>query len=146
MASIVDSDIYLHLSSVDVSKTLIPDNISSHFTIELPSTLILQGTWEMAIVEFTCVFTTGIKYGDFIQIYCDVIEVSPVKEKWLPLLRHMTFAGPTKRPDILLDYRYTKIIPGTIKRIGIQLKLTSIKALIDERVPTFIVLHLRKSG
>jgi len=135
MAIILHDDIYLHISSNDVASTLIPDNTSSNFTIELPSILILEGAWEIAIVEFLCLFCNGIKYGESIQIFCDIVDVFTVKDKWKQLLRNITFDASLKRPDILLDYRYMKVVPSSIKRIGLYL---------DERSPSFFVLHLRK--
>jgi len=144
MAIVLRDDIYLHISSNDVASTLIPDNTSCNFTIELPSILILEGTWEIAIVEFMCVFRNGIKYGDNIQIFCDIVDVSPIKDKWKQLLRNITFDAPLKRPDILLDYRYMKVVPTSIKRIGLHLELSSERSSIDERSPSFFVLHLRK--
>jgi hypothetical protein len=144
MAKVIQNEVYLHLSSVDVAETLIPDNTSSIFTVELPSTIILKGYWEIAIIEFMCAFTPGIKYCDSLQILCYVIDVSPIKGTWIPLLRNMIFGNPVKRPDILLDYRYVNVAHTSIKRIGFQLKLTSLKSVIDGRVPSFIVLHLRR--
>jgi hypothetical protein len=145
MAKVLQDDIYLHLSSDDVLKILIPDNTASNFRVELPSTLILQGSWEIAVIEFICSFTSGIKYGDSLQILCDIIDASPIKDKWRPLLRNIIFENTVKRPDILLDFRYIKVAHSSIKRIGFQLLLNSIKSKIDERVSSFIVLHLRKS-
>ena len=146
MAKVLRGDIYFHLSSRDVSNLLIPDNTSIDFTIELPSTLILEGNWEIAVVEFMCVFTTGMKYGDFLQIFCDIVDVSPVKDKWRPLLRNIIFEKPLKRPEILLDYRYMKVVQSSIKRIALHLVLNSQRSTIDERMSTFIVLHLRKAN
>jgi hypothetical protein len=145
MTKVLQDEIYLHISSRDVSNFLIPDNISSRFTVELPTTLILEGYWEMALIEFTCVFTPGIKYGDSVQILCDVIDPSPMKDKWIPLLRNITFSGNVRRPEILLDYRYTRLVHTSIKRIGLHILVSSDKAILDERSPSFCVLHLRKT-
>jgi len=146
MAKVLNDEIYLHISSRDVSTELIPDNISTHFTVELPTTLILDGSWEICLVEFMCLFTTGIKYGDSIQIICDIVEPSPVKGKWVQLLRNITFSVNLRRPEILLDYRYLKVVHSSIKRIGLHILISSVKATVDERSPSFFVLHLRKRG
>ncbi len=64
MSEVLKRDLYLHFSSTDVSKSVISDIATSHFVVELPTTLHLYGKWEIAVLEFTCKFLPGIKYGD----------------------------------------------------------------------------------
>ncbi len=144
MSEVLKRDLYLHFSSIDVEKRFIPDNSISHFVVELPTTLHLHGKWEIAVLEFTCKFLSGIKYGDRLDILCDIIELSPVKSRWVLLLRSITFDRAVKIPDVLLDFRYVGIAHISIIRINFRLKLTSLKSSIDENSPTYFVLHLRK--
>jgi hypothetical protein len=144
MSKLIRSDLYLHLSSKDVPKSLIPFNTSILFTVELPSTIYTEGKWEVALIEYACVFKPGIKYGDTLRIYCDMVDSSPMKTTWEPVLRHIIFDRAVKKPDLLLDFRYVGIIHNTIKRINFQFHLNSANSAVDLTKTTFVVLHLRK--
>ncbi len=98
----------------------------------------------MAVLEFTCKFTNGIKYGDSLQIFCDVIDLSQMKCSWEPLLCSIFFDRDVRTLDVLLGFRDVKGAHSSIKRIDFKLQLYCLKATIDGTVPAFIVLHLRK--
>ncbi len=125
MSEVLTHDLYLHLPSLDVKKSIIHHNSTLHFTVELPSMLFLYGVWEMSVLMFSCKFTNGIKYRDSLQIVCDVIDLSPLKSSWEPLLRSILFDRAVRTPDVLLDFRYVKVAHSSIKRIDLKLQLHS---------------------
>lgn len=108
-------------------KHLFLTNSTTQFTVELPSTLFLYGGWEIAVLEFSCKFTSGIKYGDSLQIYCYVIDLSPVRGIWEPLLRNILFDRPMRTPVALLDFRYVRVAHTSIKWVVFKLELHNLK-------------------
>jgi hypothetical protein len=144
MSKLIQNDLYLHISSKDIAKTLIPFNSATFFTVELPSTICMEGKWEVALIEYACVFKPGIRYGDTLTIYCDMVDLSPLKNKWEAVLRNIIFDRAVKKPDLLLDFRYVRILHNSIKSIQFKFRLDSTNSSVDLTKTAFVVLHLRK--
>ena len=110
-AGIKKMDSYIYVVW-DESKACYPDNKPNNFWLELPSTLILQGEWCIALMDVK--IKTQTKNSIF--LLSDVCEESYVKGNKYPVLRRLD----EKTSDFMRP-RFLKVTRQQIQRIRIWL-------------------------
>lgn len=121
----------------DESKDFHPRNTSNDFTIELPETIYLEGSWVITLTE---IYTQEeIRHPLF--IFCDICEQSIHDGKLKPLLKLIY-------PDCIhfSNLHYIPIKNNTIKRIRFTIKggVTGNEPVLTEKIS--LSMHLLKNN
>lgn len=138
-----DKQHYLFISSSD-SKDIFVDNQSYDFRIQLPQTLMLDGEWECALVDFK-VYPKKEKMSD-IYVFTDIIQESYVCNNNLPLLGITYYLSDKKNESsISLDtILYHKLSRNMIDMVRIYIKDEDLRPYTELGDSVRCTLHLRK--
>ena len=106
----IDEEYFLYISSLD-STHIFPSNNSYSFIVELPQPLnLLYGNWYCSLNEFHCKLKQGVKFGDFVEINCDIIDPSKTSSGYKQLLRrHMLERAKQRVHAQFTEKRYSKV-------------------------------------
>ena len=116
----------MYLSSAD-SQNVHPGNSNTDFIIYLPSELLLDGNWELALLELN---------RKNVYIYCDWCLESVINRSLLPVLRKVNMG--------ILHLIYIPIYPGTKNRVRLYIKDHSHNTPSFDSRPSTCTLLLRK--
>jgi hypothetical protein len=125
---------YLFLSPSD-SIDCFAENNSWEFTVTLPKTIPLTGSWVCALTEISY---SGKLKGRDIYIFCDLCEGTCVQGRILPLLRIAT------KPETFAKSYYMSVSRSQISQVKIYIRDRNL------RIPSFsseslrCTLHLKK--
>ena len=131
---------YLYLSSQD-SILQHPGNKPHDFIVELGEPLVLEGQWEVAVLEINPQLNAkGIKYA---LLMCDFCETSLVAGEWQPLLRKVTLNKRIVKP--FCPPYYVEIPQRRLERVRLYLKSENLESLSFGSGTLECALHLRRS-
>ena len=131
-------DHYLFLSSQS-SKEQHPNNTSTDFTVELPKTYYLEGTWEVALKELE----TRIN-EDLFYVLSDVCQESSVGGTLTSVLRSVR---REKKKDVLFTFTdpyYITVRPDQLPRVRIYIRGRDLQSVKMDSSVLYCTLHLRK--
>ena len=130
---------YLYLSSHD-SILEHPGNKASDFIVELNQPLVLQGQWEVAVLEFNSqINSKGLRY---VLLMCDFCESSFIVGEWQPLLRKVSLKKRLINP--FCPPYYVEIGPKRLERVRIYLKSETLEPLSFDSGSLECTLHLKR--
>ena len=134
---------YLFINSYD-SLEFNPGNRGGDFRISLPRSQLMNGDWEVALMEMTLVpaFETSTS-----RIYvCSSIvgEMSYVRDTYLPLLQSVSIRREEKS-DIIFDRPlYRPVRCPNLQMFDITLKDDRLQTVTLKDDHVFCLLHFRK--
>lgn len=119
----MDKTQYYIYASPDDSKDIHTKNNISDFVVELPSTLNLEGVWEIGLLEAEYSqnvhsdknLATGSVLGT-VFLFCDLCEESFIRGKMLPVLQKLNRSRTFEPPN------FVRMKPGGIQRFRVYMK------------------------
>ena len=130
---------YLYLSSKDFILEHL-DNKPSDFIAELNQPLVLEGQWEVAVLEVNA--QVSFKGSRYALLMCDFCESSSVSGEWQPLLRKVTLNKRTIKP--FCPPYYIEITQKRLERVRLYLKSETLESLSFGSGSLECTLHLRR--
>ena len=131
------NDFYIFLSSRDSNKSH-PDNVLQDFQVELPERLLLEGDWEIALIDF---YHNG-NIAETIVVNCDLCDYSYIHNGYDQILR---IIYPQSNKYIYFPIKlYQRIKVNNFQKIHIYIKDS------NQLFPTLdgdeikLTLHFRK--
>lgn len=132
---------YLFISSGD-SKDIFPENAASHFIIQLPETLNLEGMWYCSLTEI-CINSEQKRPKELI-ICSDFCEDSFVGGKRLGVLRRVISGVGGELTRSFHHPYYLKVNRNHLKQLSFHIKDENLASLeLEGR--TLLTIHLRKT-
>lgn len=129
---------YLFLSSND-SLNYHKSNHWADFTVELNQDFLLQGEWEIALLDFTCDVTNS----GHVTIFCDLCCPSWMNGHYLPVLRSFYASDGHFTSNFTFPY-YIGLHSSSFKRLRLYIlrERGSSVSFTDE--PLRCTLHLKR--
>ena len=142
-SNMTEKEHYLYISSED-SRIQRPDNTSTEFTVELPRTYLLDGTWECSLKEFSTTLTE-----DLIYVCTNICQESYVENTLYPVLRAIDNSKTRKRAGMtnftFADPFYVKVKIDVMNRLTLFIRGPELKPPKGSNGIVRCTLHLRKS-
>ncbi len=133
---------YLYLNSED-SKDKFPNNEPGDFNVELSRSLVLEGSWEIGLIEANF---SGTTKANSYYVCSDVCSESHVSDTLYPVLRKVTV---TKSQKAVISYdtpTYVKVNRTEIQRLRIFIRDDGLAAFHLLGKTFACTLHLRRVG
>ena len=134
---------YLFVSSGD-SLAYFPDNRTGCFSIKLPGTLKLEGSWKCALTELVYVPQFTGERPKEIYVCCDLVQDSYGSDSMLPVLRKVSVptALGTKTVHTFPQNYYFHVTRKEIQYINVYVKDQKLDDLSFIQEPLSCTLHL----
>ena len=129
-------DFYLFLASDD-SSDFYPLNTPGHFSIKLPETMHMDGSWMCALRDLQCKTTNPTD----LLLFCDAIDDSYIRERKLPVLQRIpsTLDSRAVRSfDSSVCFRVTR---HAMNVITVYITDGGLKETSFTEEPTYCTLH-----
>ena len=128
---------YLFLASDDSDSDFYPLNTPGHFSIKLPETMYMDGSWMCALRGLQCKTASPTD----LLVFCDAIVDSYVRERKLPVLQRIpsTLDSSVVRSfDSSVCFRVTR---HTLNVITVYITDGDLKETSFTGEPTYCMLH-----
>ena len=133
---------YLFLASDDSLLTHF-NNTAGDFVVELPRRYRLDGSWECAISEITCV-SEFEQLTHRIYVCADVIDDSYVRVTTLPVLRSIDVDTDAEVDLSFNPLCYIKVQTGELRRTRIFIRDRNLKSSRFKFDRLYCTLHFRQ--
>ena len=135
-------EFFMFLSSKD-SKSYFPNNNPGDFSVVLPDTLYLDGTWTCALRDIQCWPATPTD----MYLFCDAVEDSYVKDGKLPILQRIpqtnTGSQVIETYDSMTQFKVSRSVINTLT---LYIRDSSMKPVSFQTEATCCTLHFKKSS
>ena len=133
---------YLFLSSRDC-KAIFPGNNPAGFTIQLPGSIDLKGTWVCALTEIHIDNKFVITPKEII-VSADLIEESYISDTQWPVLRRIPIETDNDIDLIFSDRYYFNIVQHQVYRIHVYLRDQDLQPVQFSSGALSCVVHLKR--
>jgi hypothetical protein len=137
------SDRYIYLQSNE-SNEYFSENETGHFKVQLKAPLFLDGSWQVALVNFHATENARSKLSSGLYIYSDICGESIVKGESRPLLRRLEKNKKSEWDYTLDTPYYVPVRRKELREFEIHIKQEDDTTASDLVKPVRLTLHLKR--